>query len=837
MDVCGGVCVVLGWLVLILAGHQLTEGTGLQLPGDYSIYGLFPLHKLAPSSSNLPDLGACKEGKFNKHGYHLIQAMRFALEEINNGTKNQHLLPGVSLGYQAYDTCNQPASVLATLAMLAQQYQRTLWNNTGGDQRAVAVIGPDSSSYTFTPAAVLGSYLVPQISYEASNEMLSNKLLYPAFFRTIPSDKNQVDAMVQLLVRFNWTWIVLLGSDDSYGLQGIESLSLQAAHFDICIAYQGVIPELTSANNQTMRNIVKNIVKTKVNTIVVFSSKTKVSQFFPFVIEQGVTGKVWIGTEDWSVTTLVSGIPGIHTIGTVLGISIKYTAITGFEEFESHAVPKLLSGTSNGTMDLSVECLQNTDLSSVAPEIFSLGDYDIKSSYNVYKAVYAVAHALHQALGCGLGKCQKSEVLPWQLLPLLKQVRFSVGNSSIYFNENGDPPTGYDIVTWIWRGTEWSLREVGSYTADPNDLTVDPAQIEWGSDDGYTGKEVPPSICSPECPKGHRKLQTGQHKCCFDCLACAAHNFLNKTGFTRCQMCELYQWSPAESEVCLDRAVLVLAWGGPLSIALLLFLALTLLMTLGTGVIFLLNLGTPVVKSAGGHTCLVMLLALTVAAASALCHFGLPSQTDCLLKQPLFVFSFTVCLACVTVRSFQVVCIFKLSSKLPRAYDTWTKNHGPEVTVLVVSMTVLLISVLRVTLNPPYPSQDVEFYSDSIVTECSNTLSFWAMIELAYVSLLSMLCFSFSYMGKDLPANYNEAKCITFSLMIYMISWISFFTIYFVSRGEFAMAMHVLAIVSSVLGILGGYFMPKVYIMVLRPQMNTTAHFQNCIQIYTMHKD
>uniref|UniRef100_A0A8C8JF75 G-protein coupled receptors family 3 profile domain-containing protein n=1 Tax=Oncorhynchus tshawytscha TaxID=74940 RepID=A0A8C8JF75_ONCTS len=290
---------------------------------------------------------------------------------------------------------------------------------------------------------------------------------------------------------------------------------------------------------------------------------------------------VWIGTEDWSVTTLVSGIPGIHTIGTVLGISIKYTAITGFEEFESHAVPKLLSGTSNGTMDLSVECLQNTDLSSMAAENFSLGDYDIKSSYNVYKAVYAVAHALHQALGCGLDECQKSEVLPWQ--------------------------------------------------------------------------EVPPSICSPECPKGHRKLQTGQHKCCFDCLACAAHNFLNKTGSTRCQKCELYQWSPAESEVCLDRTVLVLAWGGPLSIALLLLLALTLLITLGTGVIFLLNLGTPVVKSAGGHTCLVMLLALTAAAASALCHFGLPSQTDCLLKQPLFVFSFTVCLACVTVRSFQVL--------------------------------------------------------------------------------------------------------------------------------------------------------------------------------------
>ncbi|XP_038863390.1 taste receptor type 1 member 1-like [Salvelinus namaycush] len=830
-----GVCIVLGWLVLVLTGHQLTEGTSLQLSGDYSISCFFPLHNLATSSSNLPDLGACEKGKSNKHGYHLIQAMRFAVEEINNGTKNQHLLPGVTLGYQAYDICNTPASVLATLDLLAQQLQGTSGNKTGGDQRAVAVIGPDSSSYTFTPAAMLGSYLVPQISYEATNELLSNKHLYPSFFRTIPSDKNQVDVMIQLLVRFNWTWIVLLGSDNSYGLQGMQRLSQQAAYYDICIAYQGVIPDLTTATNQTMRSIVKDILKTKVNTIVVFSSKSKVSGFFPFVIEQGVTGKVWIGTEDWSVATLVSGIPGIHTIGTVLGVSIKYAAIAGFETFESHVVAKLLRNNSNGVVDLRVECLQNTDLYSMAVKNVSLDGYDMTSSYNVYKAVYAVAHALHQALGCDSGECQKIQVQPWQLLPLLKQVRFSVENSSVYFDENGDPPTGYDIVTWIWRGTEWSLRVVGSYTPDPTDLTVDPAQIEWASDIDNLGK-VPASICSPECPTGHRKLQTGQHKCCFDCLACPAHTFLNSTGSTWCQVCELHQWSTEASKVCLDRTVLLLAWDAPLSLALLLLLALTLFMTLGSGVVFLLNLGTPVAKSAGGRTCLVMLLALTAAAASTLCHFGLPSRPACLLKQPLFVFSFTVCLACVTVRSFQVVCIFKLSSKLPRAYDTWAKNHGPEVTVLVVSMTVLLISVLRVALNPPYPSQDVAFYSNCIVTECSNTLSFGAMIELAYVSVLSMLCFSFSYMGKDLPANYNEAKCITFSLMVYMISWISFFTIYFVTRAEFAMAMHVLAIVSSVLGILGGYFMPKVYIMVLRPQMNTTAHFQNCIQMYTMNK-
>lgn len=121
--------------------------------------------------------------------------------------------------------------------------------------------------------------------------MLSNKVLYPSFFRTIPSDKNQVAAMIQLLVRFRWTWIALLGSDNAYGLQGMQTLSQQAPHHGICIAYQGVIPKRSDKTVQRMRNMVENILTTKVNTIVVFSSKSKLSGFFPLVVERNVTGE------------------------------------------------------------------------------------------------------------------------------------------------------------------------------------------------------------------------------------------------------------------------------------------------------------------------------------------------------------------------------------------------------------------------------------------------------------------------------------------------------------------------------------------------------------------
>ncbi len=248
--------------------------------------------------------------------------------------------------------------------------------------------------------------------------MLSNKFLYPSFLRTIPNDKKQVAAMIELLVRFNWTWVALIGSDNAYGLEGMRSLSAQAPHHGICIPYQGVIPSIR--DDQAMRNIVENILKAKVNTIVVFSNKLKLIHFFPLVIERNVTGKVWIGSEDWSVSPTISQIPGIHTIGTVLGMSIKYTSIPGFEEFERKVFEASVQHNdtqevSNDTMSSSDECLQSTDLYSLARQKFSLEKYDIISSFNVYTAVYAVAHALHKALGCDSGKCQKKRVRSWEV--------------------------------------------------------------------------------------------------------------------------------------------------------------------------------------------------------------------------------------------------------------------------------------------------------------------------------------------------------------------------------------------------------------------------------------
>lgn len=87
---------------------------------------------------------------------------------------------------------------------------------------------------------------------------------------------------------------------------------------------------------------------------------------------------------------------------------------------------------------------------------------------------------------------------PPQILLRLKQVRFSLDNTSVYFDANGNPPEGYDIVTWVWRGTQWSVRQVGSFRPDPIKLIINADQIEWPKTGGsrtVRSTEVFLSVC------------------------------------------------------------------------------------------------------------------------------------------------------------------------------------------------------------------------------------------------------------------------------------------------------------------------------------------------------
>ncbi|OWA55105.1 putative Metabotropic glutamate receptor 3 [Hypsibius exemplaris] len=79
--------------------------------------------------------------------------------------------------------------------------------------------------------------------------------------RTVPSDKYQAKAIVDILLRFNWTYVSYVASAGEYGQTGIEIFLREARAKNICIAtakqippnptyeiYEEIIPNLRKAH-------------------------------------------------------------------------------------------------------------------------------------------------------------------------------------------------------------------------------------------------------------------------------------------------------------------------------------------------------------------------------------------------------------------------------------------------------------------------------------------------------------------------------------------------------------------------------------------------------------
>ncbi|XP_059343470.1 taste receptor type 1 member 1 [Ammospiza nelsoni] len=808
--------------------------SSFSLRGDHRLAGLFPLHTAARRDDTRLLVRGCDDATFKNHGYYLAQALRFAVEEINNSTT---LLPNVTLGYEIYGTCSDSTNFHATLCALARkgrQDVQVLPSFQHYEPQAVAVIGPDSTQLSLTTAAVLSLFLVPEISYEASTELLSLKRLYPSFLRTIPSDRQQVKAIFSLLQRFGWTWVVLLGSDDTYGRVGLDGLQELLTASNMCVAYRGTLPANSDASNPELHNLVRILTDVKVNVTIVFSTRGSVVPFFEVVVQKNITDMVWVASEDWSLARAIWQVPGIQTVGSVIGMAVEKPEPTMLERFEAWklweegAVAERGSSAEAGRDSAGstrLDCMQRCTgcrALATAPDL-----YDAQGSFSVYSAVYAVAHGLHDLLGCASGACSKGIVYPWQLLQKIRQVNFTLNKSRISFDDHGDIHKGFDIVMWKWLGPKWASDVIGTFRVNPDRLSIDPGKILWNTEDG----KAPSSVCSEACKPGEMRLQQSRHKCCFSCKACPPGTFLNTSDPFDCQACGLDEWAPAGSEVCFNRTTEFLSWSEPLSWALLALAVLLMLLIAALTVLFALNASTPVVKSAGGNACFLMLGSLACTCSSLFCYFGEPSQAACLLRVPLFAISFTVFLSCVATRSFQILCIFKLNARCPALYEAWMRRQGPVLFVAASTAAQVTLCVAIEAASPSVPRREYGVRDEWVVLECAQSAA--ADATTAYTLLLSAACFVLTYAGTDLPAAYNEAKSLTVSLLLHLGCSAAVLCSQGALRGQTETVARVLGTLGTLAALLGGYFVPRAFVILLRPHQNTAEHFQMVIQEYT----
>ncbi|XP_048837861.1 extracellular calcium-sensing receptor-like [Brienomyrus brachyistius] len=813
----------------------------LQKDGDIMIGGVFSFHNNWEREllySQAPPPLKCTD--LNLRSFQYAQTMIFAIEEINNSTS---LLPNTTLGYKIYDTCGSVGTAVRAAMTLANDHQGQASDTLCTKPSTVqAIIGESSSSPTVAISASIGPFHIPVVSHFSTCACLSDKRKYPSFLRTIPSDYYQSRALAQLVKYFGWTWVGAIRSDDDYGNNGMATFIETAQRLGICIEYSE--PFYRTYPKEDLLRIIDAIKRSTSRVIVGFLSYMDMDVLLQEMAHHNLTGYQWIGSEAWIADPYTATVKGHHVLNGAIGFSIAKAEVSGLRDFMLDVLPLNSSGNTifQEFWEGLFECKFPSDVDSVNGKVCkgteNLSGIDntytdmsqIQILNNVYKGVYAVAHALHELFTCKSDQevaanqtcATKRQPEPWKFLQQLKKVRFKTKEGEeVFFDKNGDPAAKYDLVNWQQQPDgQIYIATVGRYDASlptEKQLKLNNVSIVWAKN----SEKVPVSVCSESCPPGTRKaVQKGKPVCCYDCLLCAEGEISNTTDSITCMQCHPEYWSNKLKEKCILKETEYLSYAEIMGII------LTVVSLLGTGItsavtiIFFRYKNTPIIKANNSELSFLLLFSLTLCFLCSLTFIGPPSNWSCMLRHTAFGITFVLCISCVLGKTIVVLMAFRAT--LPGSnVMKWFGPSQQRLSVLVFTLIQVLICLLWLTLSPPFPNKNMKYYKDKIILECDvgSAVGFWAV--LGYIGLLSALCFVLAFLARKLPDNFNEAKFITFSMLIFTAVWITFIPAYVSSPGKFTVAVEIFAILASSFGLLFCIFIPKCYIILLKPEKNT----------------
>lgn len=330
-------------------------------------------------------------------------------------------------------------------------------------------------------------------------------------------------------------------------------------------------------------------------------------------------------------------------------------------------------------------------------------------------------------------------------------------------------------------------------------------------------------------------FQIENKKCCWTCINCARDEILKEQSCEKCRegtvpntnhtgkICSILKLIDyiIFITVCEELPIVHIEWHDPEAITTTVLSAIGIIATTCSLIIFIKYNNTPVVKSSTRELSYIILIGMMLAYVSVFPIMAKPSLITCALCRFMPGLGFAMMYGALLTKTNRIARILAGSKKrFPTKKRLFMSTASQLCITLFLIGVEVSVSVWMLLQQPPGIADT--YKRTKTIREC-NTTAQGITVPLTYIFFLILLCTLYALKTRNVPENFNEAKFIGFAMYTTCVIWIAFFSIYFGSDAKvitFCISIILSAVVTWVF-----LFVPKLYIILLRPERNNRSFF------------
>lgn len=301
------------------------------------------------------------------------------------------------------------------------------------------------------------------------------------------------------------------------------------------------------------------------------------------------------------------------------------------------------------------------------------------------------------------------------------------------------------------------------------------SRIKWKKEN------APYSVCSEACPSGFARLEKGL-KCCWGCFQCAFNQYL-ADEYT-CKDCPEGSKPSRNQSTCSPLPVLSLEWRSFWMLLPVAFTSIGAVLTILVIAVFIRYNETPVIMASGRELCYVLLIGILMAYGTSVMMLVRPTVILCTLRRLGLGVSLCLIYAAMLTKTNRIYRIFNNGIKAMVKRPSYTSPRSQ----IVICFGIVSVQIVGGITWLGFEKPDTIFVlqnQEYLVLKCRASQTA-IIVSLTYNIVLIIICTVYGVKTRKIPQNFNEAKCIAFTMYSTCIVWLAFIPIYFgASGGDF----------------------------------------------------